>query len=110
MKPIMTKKLKHILDRYVCLSSLISLPIWFVTHMLVNFAFGPEKVLLLSFTVGGLNWYFLMIHIDICSSSIRHENKIGDILFTIYVTILLMLSIYVIYNYWSTIVNSFISK
>lgn len=106
----MTKKLKHILDRYVCLSSLISLPIWFVTHMLVNFAFGPEKVLLLSFTVGGLNWYFLMIHIDICSSSIRHENKIGDILFTIYVTILLMLSIYVIYNYWSTIVNSFISK
>lgn len=110
MKPIMTKKLKHILDRYVCLSSLISLPIWFVTHMLVNFAFGPEKVLLLSFAVGGLNWYFLMIHIDICSSSIRHENKIGDILFTIYVTILLMLSIYVIHNYWSTIVNSFISK
>lgn len=110
MKQIMTKKLKHILDRYVCLSPLLSLPIWFITHMLVNFAFGPEKVLLLSFAVGGLNWYFLMIHFSICSSSIRHENKIGDILFTIYVTILVMLSTYVIFNYWSTIVNSFISK
>ena len=106
----MTKKLKHILDRYVCLSSLISLPIWFIAHMLVNFAFGPEKILLLSFTVGVLNWYFLMIHFSICSSSIRHENKIGDILFTIYVTILLILSTYVIFNYWSTIVNAFISK
>ena len=106
----MKKKLKHILDRYVCLSPLLSLPIWFITHMLVNFAFEPEKVLLLSFTVGGLNWYFLLIHFSICSSSIRHENKIGDILFTIYVTILLMLSTHVIFNYWSTIVNSFISK
>ena len=106
----MTKKLKHILVRYVYISSLISLPIWFITHMLVNFAFGPEKVLLLSFAVGGLNWYFLMIHIDICSSSIRHENKIGDILFTIYVTILLILSTYVIFNHSSTIVNAFISK
>lgn len=106
----MTKKLKHILDRYVGLSPLLSLPIWFITHMLVNFAFGPEKVLLLSFAVGGLNWYFLMIHIDICSSSIRHENKIGDILFTIYVTILLLLSTYVIFNHGQTILNAFISK
>lgn len=106
----MTKKLKHILDIYICLNSLISLPIWFVTHILMNLAFGPEKVLLSSFAVGGLNWYFLIIHIDICSSSIIHENKIGDILFTIYVTILLIISTYVIFNYWSTIVNAFISK
>ena len=106
----MTKKIKYMLDKYVCLSSLISLPIWFITHMLMNFAFGPEKVLLLSFAVGGLNWYFLMIHFSICSSSIRHENKIGDILFTIYVTILLIISIYVTCNHWSTIENAFISK
>lgn len=107
---IMTKNFKNIVDRYVCLSPLISLPVWFVTSLLVNIVFESKKLALLTLVIGLINWFFVMVHFEICTSSIDNENKIGDILFSIYVTILLILSTYIVFNYGQTILNEFISK
>ena len=92
----MTKNFKNILNRYVCLSSFILLPIWFVTSLLVNIVFESKKLALLTLVIGLINWFFVMVHFEICTSSIDNENKIGDILFSIYVTILLILSTYIV--------------
>ena len=101
----MTKNFKNILNRYVCLSSFISLPIWFVTSLLVNIVFESKKLALLTLVIGLINWFFVMVHFEICTSSIDNENKIGDILFSIYLTILLILSTYIVFNYGQTILN-----
>lgn len=106
----MSKTIKNITETYTRLSPLLSLPVWFLTSLLTIAAFGHEKLLLIFFTIGLFNWYFLMIDVETHNSSINKENKIGDLLFTIYVTINIAVSIYIIINYSEVILKSFLQK
>ena len=110
MESIMTKNFKNILNRYVCLSSFISLPIWFATSLSANIVFESKKLALLTLVIGLVNWFFVMVHFEICTSSIDNENKIGDILFSIYVTICLIVLTYIVLNHGQTIIHAFVPK
>lgn len=106
----MGKTIKNITELYIHLSPLLSLPVWFLTGLLTMAAFGHEKLLLVFFTIGIFNWYFLMVDVETHNSSINKENKIGDLLFAIYVTISIAFSIYIIFNYSDVILKAFLQK
>ena len=106
----MSKTIKNITELFIRLSPLLSLPVWFLTGLLTMAAFGHEKLLLIFFTIGLFNWYFLMVYIETYNSSIHKENKIGDLLFAIYVTISIVFSIYIIFNYSDVILKAFLQK
>lgn len=106
----MVKTIKNITEPFIRLSPLLSLPVWFLTSLLAIAAFGHEKLILIFLTIGIFNWYFLMVDIETHNSSIEKENKIGDLLFAIYVTISIVFSVYVILNYSDVILKTFLQK
>ena len=106
----MIKTIKNITEPYIRLSPIISLPVWFLTGLLTMATFGHEKLLLVFFTIGIFNWYFLMVDVETHKSSINKEKKVSDLLFATYVTISISFSIYIIFNYGDVILKAFLQK
>lgn len=106
----MGKTIKNITELYIHLSPLLSLPVWFLTGLLTMAAFEHEKLLLVFFTIGIFNWYFLMVDVETHKSSINKEKKVSDLLFATYVTISISFSIYIIFNYGDVILKAFLQK
>lgn len=102
----MVKSLRTILVFYISLSPLLSLPIWFFTGLVVMAHFGYEKLILLFFAIGFVNWLFVWAYLETYHPEYNSNTKTKDLLFSLYVTVGLILSAYLLFTDGSGILHT----
>lgn len=102
----MIKSIKSVTQTYIGLSPLLSLPIWFFTSLVVMGALGYEKLILLFFAIGFVNWISLMVYFETYHPEYNSNTKTRDLLFSLYVTVGLLLSAYLLFTQGSVILHS----
>lgn len=102
----MVNSLKNATNMYISLSPLLSLPVWFFTGLVVMGAFGYEKLLLPFFAVGFVNWLFVIVYFETYHPEYNSDDRTKDLLFSLYITVGLLLSVYLILTQGSVILHS----
>ena len=101
----MIKSIKSVTQTYIGLSPLLSLPIWFFTSLVMG-VLGYEKLILLFFAIGLVNWISLMVYFETYHPEYNSNTKTKDLLFSLYVTAGLLLSAYLLFTQGSVILHS----
>jgi hypothetical protein len=102
----MIRSIKSVTQTYIGLSPLLSLTVWFFTGLVVMGAFGYEKLILPFFAVGLVNWLFVMVYFETYHPEYNSNTKTKDLLFSLYVTVGLLLSVYLILTQGSVILHA----
>ena len=105
----MLKRIKSIVDFYVSWSPLLSLPIWLFTGLIVMAHYGYKSLILYYFGIWLLNWLFVGVYFETWNSYPEKDVKRTELLFSIYVTLCLVVSVYLFATHGSEILNALLN-
>ena len=95
----MVKSLKSVLNLYTCWSPLLSLPTWVLVGMATVGIFGVKYVLIPSYLVLILTWFFVSVYFESYSSLSESFDKKLEVGLTVYNTVGLVVLVYLVIDY-----------
>lgn len=95
----MVKSLKNVLTLYTCWSSLLSLPTWVLVGMATVGIFDVKYVLIPTYIVLILTWFFVAVYFESYSSLSESFDKKLGVGLTVYNTVGLVVLSYLVIGY-----------
>lgn len=95
----MVKYLKNVLNLYICWSPLLSLPTWILVGMATVGIFDVKYVLIPTYIVLILTWFFVTVYFHSYSSLSESFDKKLGVGLTVYNTVGLVVLVYLVIAY-----------
>lgn len=95
----MVKCLRNLLSLYTCWSPILSLPTWILVGMATVGIFDVKYVLIPSYMVLILTWFFVAVYFESYSSLSESFDKKLGVCLTVYNTVGLVVLIYLVIAY-----------
>ena len=95
----MVKSLKNVLNLYTCWSPLLSLPTWVLVGMATVGIFDVKYVLIPTYIVLILTWFFVAVYFESYSSLSESFDKKLGVGLTVYNTVGLVVLAYLVIGY-----------
>lgn len=95
----MAKSLKNVLDLYTCWSPILSLPTWILVGMATVGIFDIKYVLIPTYIVWVLTWFFIAVYFQSYSSLSESFDKKLGVGLTVYNTVGLVVLVYLLIAY-----------
>ena len=95
----MVKSLKNVLTLYTCWSPLLSLPTWVLVGMATVGIFDVKYVLIPTYIVLILTWFFVAVYFESYSSLSESFDKKLEVGLTVYNTVGLVVLAYLVIGY-----------
>ena len=95
----MVKSIKNVLNLYTCWSPLLSLPTWVLVGMVTVGIFDVKYVLIPTYIVLILTWFFVAVYFDSYSSLSESFDKKLGVGLTVYNTVGLVVLAYLVIGY-----------
>lgn len=99
----MVKSLKNVLNLYTCWSPVLSLPTWVLVGMATVGIFDVKYVLIPSYIVLILTWFFVAVYFESYSSLQESFDKNLGVGLTVYNTIGLVVLTYLVFSYYGVL-------
>lgn len=104
----MTKQLRNIFDLYTCWSPLLSLPTWTILGMVTVGIFDVKYVLIPTYVVMILTWFFVAVYFHSYSSLSESFDKKLGVGLTVYNTIGVVVLAYLVIAYNGVLLEAMI--
>lgn len=104
----MVKSLKNVLNLYTCWSPLLSLPTWILVGMATVGIFDVKYVLIPTYMVLILTWFFVAVYFESYSSLSESFNKNLGLGLTVYNTVGLVVLVYLVIAYNGVLLEAMI--
>lgn len=95
----MVKSIKNVVNLYICWSPLLSLPTWVLVGMATVGIFDVKYVLIPSYIVLILTWFFVAVYFESYSSLSESFDKKLGVGLTVYNTVGLVVLAYLVIGY-----------
>lgn len=95
----MVKSLKSVLNLYTCWSPILSLPTWILVGMATVGIFDVKYVLIPTYMVLILTWFFVVVYFESYSSLSESFDKNLGLGLTVYNTVGLVVLVYLVIAY-----------
>ena len=95
----MAKSLKNVLDLYTCWSPILSFPTWILVGMATVGIFDIKYVLIPTYIVWVLTWFFIAVYFQSYSSLSESFDKKLGVGLTVYNTVGLVVLVYLLIAY-----------
>lgn len=95
----MVKSIKNVLNLYTCWSPLLSLPTWVLVGMVTVGIFDVKYVLIPTYIVLILTWFFVAVYFESYSSLSESFDKKLGVGLTVYNTVGLVVLAYLVIGY-----------
>lgn len=99
----MGQSLKNALNLYTCWSPILALPTWIVLGMVATCIFGAKYVLIPTYIVLILTWFFVAVYFESYSSLSESFDKKLGVGLTVYNTIGLVVLTYLVFSYYGVL-------
>ena len=95
----MVKSIKNVVNLYICWSPLLSLPTWVLVGMATVGIFDVKYVLIPTYIVLILTWFFVAVYFESYSSLSESFDKKLGVGLTVYNTVGLVVLSYLVISY-----------
>ena len=95
----MVKSIKNVVNLYICWSPLLSLPTWVLVGMATVGIFDVKYVLIPTYIVLILTWFFVAVYFESYSSLSESFDKKLGVGLTVYNTVGLVVLAYLVIGY-----------
>ena len=102
----MVKSIKNVVNLYICWSPLLSLPTWVLVGMATVGIFDVKYVLIPTYIVLILTWFFVAVYFESYSSLSESFDKKLGVGLTVYNTVGLVVLTYLVCNYTGVLIEA----
>lgn len=102
----MVNSLKSVFNLYTCWSPLLALPTWIILGVVTVGIFDAKYVLIPTYIVLILTWFFVAVYFHSYSSLSESFDKKLGVALTVYNTIGLVVLTYLVFNYHGVLLEA----
>lgn len=102
----MVKCLRNTFNLYTCWSPVLALPTWVLVGMATVGIFDVKYVLIPTYMVLILTWFFVAVYFESYSSLSKSFDKKLEVVLTVYNTVGLVVLTYLVYNYTGVLLEA----